>query len=105
MSNKTVVVTYKTIQNYCSCCGHKLTESEIRDELEIELNKEDAMRWVNWNDVLEYPEDMEDVISEFLHGTISFWATHSGEKIVIAHSEVKKVKEFILQEVITRIAE
>ena len=98
MSNQTIVVKYQTKKNYCSCCDQKLPQAEISKIREIEFSKEIALNWVNWNEVVEFPEDMESMVPEFIHETISFFATNSYEKIIIEDSEVEKVKEFIFRE-------
>ncbi|MFL1672595.1 hypothetical protein [Paenibacillus dendritiformis] len=100
MSDQIVVVKYKSEKRYCSCCNQKLPKAETSKIREFEFSKENALNWVNWNDVMEYPEDMESLVLDFIYETISFYATNSGEKIIIEDSEVEKVKEFILCEVV-----
>jgi hypothetical protein len=97
--NQTVTVKYQTKKAYCSCCEQKLPKAEV-DNREIEFTVKNALDWVNWNEVVEYHEDMESMVPEFIYETISFWATDSHEKIMFEDSEVEKVKDFILREVV-----
>jgi hypothetical protein len=98
--DKTVVVKYQTQKSYCPCCNQKLPEIETSKTKEFKIDKETAMSWTNWNEVAEYPEDMESMVPEFVHETIVFFSVNTPEKIIIDDSEVEKVKEFILHEVI-----
>ncbi|GKU79810.1 hypothetical protein [Paenibacillus sp. L3-i20] len=94
----TVTVKYKTVKNLCSCCWQKLPIPKESKELEFEISKEVASHWADWEEIVEYPEDIEKLVPEYVHDTISFHATHSEEKILIQDSEIAKVKEFILRE-------
>lgn len=95
-----IVVKYQTEKHYCSCCNQKLPSVETSKVKEFEFNKDASLSWVNWNEVAQYPEDMESMVPEFVYETISFFATNSDEKIIVEDSEIEKVKEFILREVI-----
>jgi hypothetical protein len=100
MLNETIVVKYKTEKNYCSCCNQKLPNPQTSKEREFEFSKENALNWADWHSDAEYPEDMEGMVQEFVHETISFYATSSYEEIIIDDGEVEKVKEFILRVVV-----
>ncbi|MCM3746550.1 hypothetical protein M3223_04195 [Paenibacillus pasadenensis] len=64
------------------------------------IGKNDALSWADWKDIAEYPEDMERLVPEFVHEIISFHAVDSYETIIVEQSEVDRVKEFILKEVV-----
>lgn len=68
--------------------------------MEFTIRKDDALAWAYWGDAAEYPEDIEQMVPEFVHEAIHFWAVDSGVKVIIEDSEIEKVKEFILSEVI-----
>jgi len=100
MSNQTVVVNYQTQKHYCACCNQKLPEAETSKPREFEISKEDALHWANWKDAAEYPEDLESMVDEFVYEIIKFHAVDSNVKLIIEESEVEKVREFILREVV-----
>lgn len=100
MSNPTVKVKYKTERSYCACCNQKLPDVETSKTKEFEIDKDTALSYGDWSFVAGYPEDMEDAVSEFVYETIVFYSANTPERIIIDDSEIQKVEEFILREVI-----
>lgn len=98
MSDSFVIVKYQTETSYCSCCDQKLPVPKTSKVKEYRFDKERAMRWVDWNEVVEYPEDVEKMVPEFVYETIGFYAADSFAKVIIEPSEIEKVKELILRE-------
>ncbi|WP_433943485.1 hypothetical protein [Paenibacillus sp. SN-8-1] len=97
-TNPNVSIKYQVKKVYCSCCNQKLPEPKTRDS-EFKISKETALSWTDW-DGME-TEYIEDMIPEFVHETISFFATDSFERITVDKGEFERVKEFILNEVVT----
>lgn len=101
MSNSTIIVEYRTQNKYCPCCQQKLEKAKVSKAKTMEFSKETALSWAEWKEISEYPEDMENLVPEYVHETISFFATDSHEKIIVEDSEIEKVKTWILSEVVT----
>lgn len=97
MSATNVVVKYKTVKTYCSCCYQKLPDPKVSKEREFIISKDDVLNWAEWEEIVKYPEDVERMIPEYVHETISFHATGSEERIIVEQGELDRVKEFILQ--------
>lgn len=100
--NDSVTIEYRTKKEYCSCCNQKLPEVSTSKIRKFEISKAGAKQWIDWGEAAEYPEDMERLVPEFVHETISFFATNSYEKIIVEDSEIERVRAFILNEVITQ---
>lgn len=98
--NRTIIIEYKMREDYCQCCNQKLPDSKISGIRELEISKENLMEhFGDLKGLMEFEEDLEEIISEFVYETISFFATNSYENIIIENSEFDKVKQFILKEV------
>lgn len=94
-----VFVRYKAVKEYCSCCSQELPKPKMSGYMEIEITKENALRWSdNWGEIVKYPEDVEGLVPEFVHEFISFWAADSNEKVILEQSEINKVHDFIMRE-------
>lgn len=91
-----VVVKYKTQKDYCSCCDQELPNPKVSNG-EFEISKEDVLSWTDWEHYIEYPEDLDGVVSQFVYEVISFHSVGSYERIIVDESEEKRVEEFILQ--------
>lgn len=100
MSNPTIIVEYKTQKQYCPCCHQKLEKAEVSQVRTMEFSKDTALSWAPWKEIVEYPEDMDSIIPEYVYETISFFATNSYEKIIVEDSEIEKVKSWILSDVV-----
>jgi hypothetical protein len=100
MSNPAVIVKYKTLTYHCSCCEQKLPEPKIGKLREFTFSKDTAESYADWNSASEFPEDMERMVPDFVYETIRFYAVDSDVKVVIEPSEIEKVREFILREVV-----
>lgn len=98
--NPTVSVKYKTEKCYCSCCDQKLPTPQVSKEMEFLISREGAMYYAEWKEIAEYPEDLENIVPQYVYETIFFHATSSYEKVIIEDSEIEKVKKFILREVV-----
>jgi hypothetical protein len=97
---QSVIVNYQIQKEYCSCCKQQLPSTETSKVKEFEIDKETTMCWNNWNETAEFPEDLDGLVNDFIHDTISFFTVNSYEKIVFKDSEVEKVKEFIMKIII-----
>lgn len=99
--DKKVTVKYQTRKEYCQCCERKLdnpTTSEVR---EFHISKGDILSWSNeWKDIVEFEDDLNEIVMEFVYETIRFFATSYSDRLVIESSEFEKVKQFVLQEVV-----
>ncbi|WP_211749903.1 hypothetical protein [Paenibacillus sp. Marseille-Q4541] len=105
MSNSTITVEFKTERTYCSCCRQKLEKVEVSKVRTMEFDKETALSWAPWPEIVEYPEDMERSVPEYVHETIDFFATSSYERIIVENSEIEKVKQWIINDVASNPAE
>lgn len=97
--NKTVTVEYRTQQNYCHCCEQKLSKAKVSNIREFDISKENLLKWDSWEGIVEDEEDLQAAVEEFVYETISFFATNYLDRIVVADSEFRKVKRFVLSEV------
>lgn len=97
----TITVEFKTQKTHCSCCNQKLENPEVSKVKTMEFSKETALSWAPWPEIVEYPEDMADLVPEYVHETISFFATNFDEKILVENGEIEKVKSWIINEVVS----
>ena len=100
--SKTVVVEYKTEKTYCNCCGQKLENPKTSQPRTFNFTKDDCLEWLSqegWKVESEYDDGLNQMITEFVYETISFFATNSHENILIDDNEFEKVKKFVLEEV------
>jgi len=102
MDEKNIVIKYKIQRNYCSCCNQKLPQPKISDAKDFRIREKDAVEWADWQSAAEYSEDIDMMVPEFVLEIIDFWAGDSLTKVIIEKSEIDKVKDFILQEVVVR---
>jgi hypothetical protein len=99
-----VRVEYRTEQDHCKCCGHKLEKPKTSEIREFYLSKDDCFDWLdeeNWKIEAEDEEELQQMVEEFVYESISFFATSSYEVIHIERSELAKVKQFILEKVVS----
>jgi hypothetical protein len=100
--DKIITVQYQIRKDYCNCCGHKLEKPQISQTREFDFSKGDCLEWLsedNWKVEVNYEDEFNEIIREFIYETISFFATSSDTKILIENSEFEKVKKFILEEI------
>jgi hypothetical protein len=93
----TLTVKYKTEQTSCGCCHQKLPTPKMSKAREFTISKSGAMEWTDWESAVEYQEDFESMVPDYIYDTINFHALDSHEHLVIEDSEIEKVKEFLLQ--------
>lgn len=101
--DKKVRVEYKTQQNHCSCCGHKLENPKTSEVRGFYISKDDCYAYLSeeyWKTEAENDVELEIMVEEFVHETIDFFAISSHEVTLIEKSEIEKVKQFILENVI-----
>lgn len=91
----TVIINYKTRKDYCHCCEQKLPNAKTSGNREFVISKDDVMGSRDWKEVLEFEDDFQSIVEEYIYETISFFATNSYEKIFIENSEFEKVKQLI----------
>lgn len=101
MSESTIVVEYKTQKQYCPCCHQKLEKAEVSKVRTMVFDKKTALSFAPWKEIAECPEEVEDIVPEYVYETISFFATNSNEKIIVEENEIEKVKAWILSDVIS----
>lgn len=95
-----VTVEYTTQTLYCSCCNQPLKEAKVSEVQKALFTVETAESWSDaWPEIVKYPEDMDDIIADFVYETISFWAVDSNRRILIEDGEYEKVKQLILSEI------
>lgn len=102
--DKKVKVEYKTQQDHCNCCGHKLEKPKTSKTREFYISKDDCFAWLDeesWETEAEDNDELTRIVDEFICDTIDFFATNSHEVILIDKSEIEKVKQFILEEVVS----
>lgn len=104
MENESIIVTYKTQKSYCPCCNQMLPQVETSGPKNFEIAKETAECWTDWDTVAEFPEDMDSLVDEFIHETISFFSVNTLEKIIIEDSQVDKVREWILTVIVPQLS-
>lgn len=96
---KTVVVGYQTKQTDCGCCGQPLPEEKKSEIREFEITENDLEDWGDWEDIVKFDDEMHGIVDEFVHETISFFATTSDEVVTVEDNEIRKVRQFILESV------
>ena len=99
MSSK-VIIQYQTCEEYCRCCDQKLQNAKTSEIREFEFDKEDLSNYGDWKVFAEFEEDLVEIIREFVYETIGFFATSSDTRLLIEEREFKKMRRFILDEVI-----
>lgn len=101
MSEETVIVNFQIQKHYCTCCNQKLPEVKTSKLQEFTISKENSLNWTDWNSIAEYQEDeLEELVREFVYETINFYATISYEKLIIEDSEILKVRDYIMREIV-----
>lgn len=93
-----VTVKYKTRRDTCNCCGQDLIKHEISNGREFDFYLKDIKQYENWN--LVEDEEMEDVLDEFIHNTISFYATNNDDMVILLDGEIEKFLSFIKDNII-----
>lgn len=97
--NNSVVIKYKTGQEFCHCCEQKLPEVKISQVREFQISNHDLFNYAPWKELIEYGDDLEECVKEFVYDTISFFSVNSYETILVDKSEFSKVEQFILNAV------
>jgi hypothetical protein len=100
---KKVRIEYRTQQDRCSCCGHKLENPKTSEVRGFNISKDDCYAYLSeeyWKTEAEDDAELERMVEAFVHETIDFFALSSHEAINIDNSEIEKVKQFILENVI-----
>ncbi len=98
---KRVGIQYQTVKTHCHCCEQKLLKPIKSDLKTFWFREKDILEWDRvWKDVVEYEEDFIDCVKEFVYETVSFYSVDSLDTLIIKESEIKKVKQFILEEII-----
>lgn len=103
MSDK-VKVEYQTEQDHCSCCGHELERPKTSGTREFYFSKDDCLAWLNqdgWKMESTDKDSFQELVYEFVWSTIDFFAVSSYEVIHIEKSEFNKVKQFILENIVS----
>lgn len=98
---QSVIVKYRTRKDYCNCCEQKIPNPKTSELQEFKFNKVDIQGCgYDWKEVVEFEDDLQEIVREYVYDTIRFFATSSYEVIIIDGSEFEKVKQFILNEVV-----
>lgn len=97
-----MTINYSTTRNYCRCCNQKLPEAETINSREFHITSSDYIEWggEEWKFVINEGEDViYEMVDEFVHETISFFATSSDTIVNIEKSEIEKAVQFFKKEV------
>lgn len=97
-----VTVKYRTSRDICQCCNQKLPNPIISDIRNFSFSKDIFLEWLSleeWEVTLSSEDELTEIIEEFVHETICFFATSSDTKILVENNEYEKIKRFILEEV------
>jgi hypothetical protein len=97
---KIISIKYRRQKFYCQCCEQKLPKPKTSDVKEFEFDTKHIADWADWKDIAEFEEDLQACVEEYVYDTIRFFATSSDEKILIEPSEIDKMKQFILNNVV-----
>lgn len=96
MNQTVVVIEYQTREDWCHCCNQKLPEPKTSEIRRFEFNAKNLPEDMNWAELDE--DDFEQAVEEYVWETIGFFATRSGEQIIIKKSELGKFKQFVLSQ-------
>ncbi|MET3505485.1 hypothetical protein [Halalkalibacter oceani] len=91
-----VILEYKTLKAYCHCCNQKLPNVKTSDLKQFKFTANVVLEWTEWKEVIEFEEDFDECVREYVYVTIGFFATNPDDKILIKDSEFDKVKQLIL---------
>ncbi len=98
--NETIVISYTTVRDHCSCCQQKLPKPITNKVNQFEFSKCSASSWTDWDAYAEYPEDLESIVPEYVYETLRFFAVSSYDKLIVEDSEIQKVKKWLQKHVI-----
>ncbi len=51
-----------------------------------------------WEEIVEDGDEFDIIADEFVHETINFFAASMMDKVIVSNKDIKKVKQFILNE-------
>ncbi|MFE8704124.1 hypothetical protein ACFYKX_26505 [Cytobacillus sp. FJAT-54145] len=94
--DKTIVIEYQTQSEFCSCCDQILPKPKISGVKEFELSEDNLSSYQDWKEAIEFDDDFNEMVREYVYDTIRFFATSSDDRIIIENREFEKVKQFIL---------
>ena len=97
-----IIVKYRKKQNECKCCGRPFTENEFGELRLFEVTMKGLFEWADWReDDLEiiHLEDLDQMVSEWLYDTISFYACGMEDSLLIDKSEGERIVPIVKSEV------
>lgn len=98
-----ITVNYVTKKSHCECCEQRLPQVETSKVKQFTIKLEDVTDWAeheSWESSYVSPDEFTDMVREFTYEIIHFHAADMFDRVVIEKTELDKVKEFIMREVL-----
>ncbi|OKP91404.1 hypothetical protein [Paenibacillus sp. P32E] len=98
-----ITVNYVTQRAHCKCCEQRLPQVETSKVKQFTIKTEDVTDWAEhemWESSYVCPDEFTEMVSEFTNETIQFFAADMFDHVVMEKTELDKVKEFIMREVL-----
>lgn len=100
ISDEKLTIKYQTAEEYCRCCNREFKDLEYGEIREFDISLKQLFKWADWTSVDKiYHEEIEDVVEEYLHNTISFYSTSANERIRLCDGEENKIHQLVLAEI------
>ncbi|MET4562197.1 hypothetical protein ABIA69_003383 [Lysinibacillus parviboronicapiens] len=100
ISNDKLTIKYQTAEEYCRCCNREFKELEYGEVREFDITLKQLFEWADWTTIDNiYHEEIENVVEEYLHNTISFYSTSVNERIRFCDGGVDRIQQLVLVEI------
>lgn len=100
ISNEKLTIKYQTAEEYCRCCNREFKDLEYGEVSKFDITLKDLFEWADWTTIDNiYHEEIEMIIYEYLHNTISFYSTSSNERIRFCEGEEDRIYQLVLAEI------
>ncbi|OMF30935.1 hypothetical protein [Paenibacillus sp. FSL H8-0259] len=98
-----ITVNYVTQRSHCECCEQRLPQVETSKVKQFMIKTEDVTDWAKleyWESSYVGADEFFDMVREFTNETIQFFAADMYDHVVIEKTELERVNEFIVREVL-----
>ncbi|WP_339314649.1 hypothetical protein [Paenibacillus sp. FSL M7-0896] len=98
-----IIVDYITKRSHCTCCEQRLPQVKTSKVKQFTIRTEDVTDWAEqeyWESSYVGPEEFAEMVKEFTNEIIQFHAADMFDLVVIEKTELDRVNEFIVREVL-----
>lgn len=98
-----ITVNYVTQRSHCTCCEQRLPQLKTSKVKQFTIKPEDVTDWAEyeyWESSYVGPEEFAEMVREFTNEIIQFHAADMFDLVVIEKTELDRMNEFIVREVL-----